>query len=259
MTSVAAIAVAAAIAYLIGSIPFGLLVARLAGGIDIRRAGSGNIGATNVARTLGGKLGALVLLLDVLKGFLPTAFLPDLLLSRSGAAFPHLAPHLAAASGISAILGHMFPCWLKFRGGKGVATALGVIIALNWQATIVTAIVFLVAFGAWRIVSLASILATLSFGACQLFLLRSDAFSARNWSLAAFSIAAPLLIVVRHRANIGRLLRGEEPKFRAKKAEHPPNGTSSTDVGNSLEPEGLKHASPGQRPGNDARDEKGKP
>ena len=114
------------LAYLAGSLPFGLIVARLFGGIDIRKEGSGNIGATNVARVLGAKYGAFVLSLDCVKGAAPTGLLPVLLLSSD---LPQRV-HLAVLSGVAAILGHMFPCWLGFRGGKGVATALGVALVL---------------------------------------------------------------------------------------------------------------------------------
>ncbi len=124
MTVFAALGVAFVAAYLVGSLPFGLLIGRYVAGVDIRQAGSGNIGATNVARVLGKRLGLIVLILDCLKGALPTAILPGLLSDSAG-----FRLHLAVVSGTAAILGHMFPCWLKFRGGKGVATALGVALA----------------------------------------------------------------------------------------------------------------------------------
>lgn len=214
MSTTVAGVLAALIAYLIGSIPFGLVIARLAKGIDIRQVGSRNIGATNVARTLGMKWGVLVLVLDALKGLLPVLLLPHCLIPAGDAAYGHVQ----VACGISTIVGHMFPCWLGFRGGKGVATALGVITILGWPATLATVVMFVVVVVMTRYVSLASILATLTFAVCEFAIPGYAAFTREKWSLAAFSLIAPLLIIVRHRSNIGRLMRGEEPKFRSKKA-----------------------------------------
>ncbi|MFN8453045.1 MAG: glycerol-3-phosphate 1-O-acyltransferase PlsY, partial [Anaerolineae bacterium] len=143
-------------AYLAGSIPFSLLIARWAGGIDLRQHGSGNVGATNVARTLGYKWGAVALLLDALKGLLPTWGLP-LLFYGAG------SRHAPVAAGLAAIVGHMFPCWLGFRGGKGVATALGVVAVLSWQATLAAFVAFAAVFAVSRIVSLSSIVAAVTF------------------------------------------------------------------------------------------------
>src|SRR5580658_4443801 len=112
-------------AYLVGSLPFGLLIGRYVAGVDIRKSGSGNIGATNVARVLGRRLGLIVLILDCVKGALPTLLLPLWLADSDPAKL-----HIAVLSGTATILGHMFPCWLRFKGGKGVATALGVALAL---------------------------------------------------------------------------------------------------------------------------------
>ncbi|MBI3861938.1 MAG: glycerol-3-phosphate 1-O-acyltransferase PlsY [Planctomycetia bacterium] len=198
-------------AYLVGSIPFGFITGHLIGKIDIRRHGSGNIGATNVGRVLGNRWGLFVLALDFLKGFLPTAFLPVLFM---GAASPGRI-HWHVATGIATVLGHMFPCWLKFRGGKGVATALGVVAWLAPWPTLAAASVFAVTFAIWRIVSLSSILASLSFAACQLSMAGRQLFSPENWSLSAFSLLVPALILLRHRANIVRIWRGEEPRYRS--------------------------------------------
>lgn len=192
------------VAYLIGSAPFGYLVGRMRG-VDVRQAGSGNIGATNVGRLLGKKWGVLVLLLDGLKGALPTWLLPALV---SGS-----PQHAAVLTGVSAILGHMFPVWLKFRGGKGVATALGVAAVLAPLATGIAAGVFVLLFAAFRIVSLGSIGAALAFAVTQMVLMWPEPFAAERWSVAAFSLAIPALIVLRHRDNIRRLWRGEEKRF----------------------------------------------
>lgn len=222
MTLVAAGILASALAYLAGSLPFGLIVARLAKGIDIRTVGSGNIGATNVARTLGTKWGALVLALDALKGLLPVWLLPRLLIEPGMAA----ATHVAVSCGICTVLGHMFPCWLGFRGGKGVATALGVVTVLAPWATVAAFLGFLASFVLFRFVSLSSIVASAVFAVAQFTLMWPAPFSSSNWSLAAFSLAVPLLIVVRHRGNLVRLYQGTEPRFvfrrRGTGAETPP-------------------------------------
>ena len=200
--------------YLVGSAPFGLLVARVFGGIDLRKHGSGNIGATNVARTLGFRWGALVLVLDALKGGLPVLWLAPAVYGRGAPALQHVQ----VACGLAAVLGHMFPCWLGFRGGKGVATALGVVAVLAPQATLAAAVLFALVFAATRIVSAASMTASVCFAAVELWLLRPAPFSDSTWSLAAFSLAVPVLIVVRHRDNIGRLWRGEEQRIQRREA-----------------------------------------
>ncbi|MEZ6065519.1 MAG: glycerol-3-phosphate 1-O-acyltransferase PlsY [Planctomycetaceae bacterium] len=194
-------------AYLCGSIPFGLLVGKWFCGVDLRTHGSLNIGATNAARVLGKKWGLLVLLLDALKGLLPTLLLPLL------AADTDLRQHVQVGCGIAAIVGHMFPCWLGFRGGKGVATSLGVVsIVVPWG--------MLIAFGAFiltfllsRIVSLSSIVAAVALAVGQMILLWPAPFRHQTWSIAAFSLIVPVLVIVRHRTNIGRLLKGTEAKF----------------------------------------------
>lgn len=203
-------------AYFIGSIPFGLIAGRLVRGIDIREHGSGNIGATNVGRVLGAKWGVLVLVLDLLKGLLPVAVLAPAMATHLGDA----ASHWQVGAGVATIAGHMFPCWLGFRGGKGVATALGVALCLAPEGTLVAVVIFATAFGIWRIVSLASILAAIGFAIRQMTLLLPAPFAAPflargTWSSLAFSLLVPALIILRHRSNISRLLRGEEPKFRA--------------------------------------------
>lgn len=198
-----------ALAYLVGSIPFGFLCAKWVRGIDIRQHGSGNVGATNVGRVLGWKWGGLVFVLDLLKGFLPVSALAPLFTSQSAD-----ATHWQVAAGIAAILGHMFPCWLKFNAGKGVATALGVVLWLGGWSTALAAATFALSFAIWRFVSLSSILAAIVFAAAQMAFLWPDPFSGPKSSLAIFSLLVPLLIIVRHRRNIARLWRGEEARFR---------------------------------------------
>ncbi|QDV18335.1 Glycerol-3-phosphate acyltransferase [Gimesia panareensis] len=195
--------------YLAGSIPFGLVTAKLVAGTDIRKVGSGNIGATNVARTLGAKWGIVVLVLDALKGLLPVLFIPALFVNPDSPDFDHAR----VLSGVATILGHMFPLWLGFRGGKGVATSLGVILVLGPWSTLAAVIAFALTFFLSRIVALSSIVAALAFGVAQFVQLGEEAFTREKWSLTAFSIAVPLLIIARHRSNLGRIMRGEEKKF----------------------------------------------
>ena len=147
----------ALIAYLIGSIPTGFLMAKMRG-VDIRSVGSGNIGATNVFRVLGKGPGVMVLLIDALKGFLPAKFLPALFLHGASISSPRYQ-YLALIAGVFAILGHNYTCWLRFKGGKGVATTAGVLIAWVPLAFLIALGSWLVVFGVSRYVSLASIAA----------------------------------------------------------------------------------------------------
>lgn len=196
MTAGLALAVAG---YLLGSVPFGVLVARALAGVDVRREGSGNIGATNVGRTAGPAAGVVTLVLDVAKGALPAL--------AAGALFEPAGPGGAAwpaAAGVAAFLGHLFPPWLRFRGGKGVATALGVVLALSPWVALAAVLTFAAALWATRIVSVGSLAgaATCAGG----MLLAHGPRSPATWAVAFMAAA----IVVRHRANIGRLARGEE-------------------------------------------------
>ena len=194
--------IAAAAGYLLGSIPFGLLLTRLAGLGDIRSIGSGNIGATNVLRTGNKKLAAATLLLDGGKGAAAVLL---------AGAFAGEAAALAAAGG--AMLGHSFPVWLGFKGGKGVATALGILLAAAWPVGVATALVWLVAAYVFRISSLAALVAA------GLSPLIAWALAGGALALAALFIAA--LIFWRHSANIRRLLKGEEPRIGGKKPSDP--------------------------------------
>jgi len=195
--------------YLAGSIPFGLMIGRAVKGIDLRQHGSGNIGATNAGRVLGKKWGLVCLGLDALKGLLPVAFLPALLCETAEPAFEHLR----VLAGVSTIVGHMFSCWLGFRGGKGVATSLGVIAMLSPWGLLAGAIAFFGTFAIWRIVSLSSMLAAIAFGVYQLATLDPSPFTGKTWSEGLFAVAVPLLILFQHRSNVRRLLKGEEPPF----------------------------------------------
>jgi len=193
------------IAFLAGSIPFSLFIAKVFGKIDLRQHGSGNVGATNVARTMGARWGALALALDATKGILPTLLLPMFLDVGKG-----MEIHQAVTCGVCAVLGHMFSPWLGFSGGKGVATALGVVLVLAPISSAIAFVAFALSFALKRIVSLSSITAAIAFAIAQLAPNWSDIWTSRSWSLGAFSIVVPLLIIIRHRTNITRLSRGEE-------------------------------------------------
>ncbi len=207
--------VAMVAAFAVGGIPFGYLIARVVLKDDIRKHGSGNIGATNVGRVCGWKWGSLVLVLDALKGLLPTLAVrmlpPDV---TSG----HSIQLWTIAAGISAIAGHMFPVWLGFRGGKGVATALGVVLVVSWKASLIALAAFLIVVGLSRMVALASITAALAFMGTQLYLLRGNLLEADHLPVTLFSTIVPLLIIWRHRSNIQRILRGEENRIGQRKA-----------------------------------------
>ena len=214
MTPLLSYGLSALVSYVAGSIPCSLLLARFAKGIDLREHGSKNVGATNVARTLGWRWGSLALLLDALKGLLPTWLVPQLLLMESDA-----QPHQRVLCGLAAVMGHTCPIWLKFKGGKGVATGLGVAAILSPWATLISFGVFALVFWVRRIVSLASILAAVAFALAVLALNWPEPFSAQLWSLSGFAIAVPTLIVLRHASNMGRLWRGEEKPLQVQPAE----------------------------------------
>lgn len=192
------------IAYLLGSIPFGYLLVRIFRKQDIRSTGSGNIGATNVVRSGAKGLGIATLLLDCGKAFAAVKIAQ------------HLAPgnyDLAVIAAVAAILGHVFPVWLKFRGGKGVASALGVFLALSWPAGLIVFGVFVVVFLISRYVSLASIIASALLPPVALYFIPQH-----TRVVVAGLIFIPLLIIVKHHGNIRRLLAGTENRFGSKKA-----------------------------------------
>jgi acyl phosphate:glycerol-3-phosphate acyltransferase len=183
--------------YLLGSIPSGLLITRAAGGPDVRTIGSGNIGATNVLRTGHKGLAALTLICDMLKGTVAVL----------------VAAHLvgfeaALAAGAGAFVGHLFPVWLKFKGGKGVATYIGVLIGLYWPAALGFGVIWLVVAALFRYSSLAALIASALTPVTLLLLGRPE--------VAALFFLLTILVWIMHRANIGRLLDGSEGKIGAK-------------------------------------------
>jgi acyl phosphate:glycerol-3-phosphate acyltransferase len=197
----------AVLSYLSGSIPFGYLLVRVFRGEDIRASGSGNIGATNVSRKSPG-LGLATLMLDALKGLVPV--LVALAIGRRAGDNPYLLASLAA---FCAIVGHIFPVWLRFRGGKGVATGLGSWIALAPRGVLVMVVVFVIMVAVFRYISLGSIMAAAIFPAAARVLHDYHETPA----MLAFMAASSLLIIVKHHRNIGRLMEGTESRFRSRR------------------------------------------
>lgn len=193
--------IAALLSYLIGSIPFGLLYARVLGGLDVRSVGSGNIGATNVLRAAGKKAAILTLLSDCAKGLVP-ALMASRMLDN---------PAAAALCGAAAVLGHNFPVFLGFKGGKGVATSLGVVLALTPWIGFACLLIWLGSAVLWKYSSLAALVV---FAAYPVILF---ARGREDQELQVLSLFLFAMIYYRHRENIKRLLSGEEPKIGQKK------------------------------------------
>lgn len=205
-------AATAVAAYLLGAVPFGWLFVKLKTGQDVRTMGSGNIGATNVARVLGTGWFVPVFVLDFLKGFAPVFWGAPFI----AAAFPcpvctHLPTALAVLYGLFAMLGHMFPVYLGFKGGKGVATVAGIIFGMSWMAALITAGVWILVFLSFRYVSLGSLAAAVALPIAQHFTSRRLPGSGQ-WIVTVFFAVASLLVIVRHRGNIKRLMAGTEAK-----------------------------------------------
>lgn len=207
------------IAYLIGSIPTGYLVAEHVKGIDIREHGSGNVGATNVFRVVGKGWGTAVLIADILKGWVATA-----LLAPSSGAFPDLTLTLRQfLFGAAAIAGHTWTPWLQLKGGKGVATSAGSLIGIFPLATVIALVIWAICFAVWRYVSLASIVAAGIFPILLLIFYRDiPSFPL----IFLISILLATFLVYNHRSNIERLKRGEEPRVRFDKDKSPPPTSS---------------------------------
>lgn len=191
-------AAALLLGYLLGSIPFGLLLTRFTGAGDLRQIGSGNIGATNVLRTGRKGLAAATLLLDLGKGA------AAVLLARA------LLPGTEVLAALGAFVGHCYPLWLRFRGGKGVATLMGVVLALHWPSGIVFAVIWLALLAILRISSLAGMSAAISAPVSAAFFGRID--------IVLLLLALAMIVLWKHRANIDRLLNGTEPRVGQKSA-----------------------------------------
>lgn len=188
------------IGFLLGAVPFGLVIGKLKG-IDLREKGSGNIGATNAMRQLGKPLGILVFVLDTLKGLLPT------LLAKQQT----LSPEWVVGVGLIAVLGHIYSPFVRFKGGKGVATTLGVLLGLDWRVGLLGFGVFVLVVAITDYVSVGSIVAAVAQAA--LFWIFADPLP-----MKLFGAIVGVFVILRHRANIQRLLKGEESHFRKKSA-----------------------------------------
>jgi glycerol-3-phosphate acyltransferase PlsY len=193
------------LSYCIGSIPTAVWISKAVHGIDIRDYGSGNAGATNTFRVLGSRLGSIVMLVDVVKGFIGTSLyilLPIYLVDELQ------RTNFMIALGLAAVIGHIFPIWAGFRGGKGVATLLGMAIAIQPLVAACCLAVFLLVLLLTRFVSLSSILAGICFMVCILFI-----FNEREALYRIFAVMVALMVVITHQKNIGRLIKGTESKI----------------------------------------------
>ena len=193
------------LAYLTGAFPSAVWVGKTFYKIDVREYGSGNAGATNTFRVLGKGAGIPVLFMDILKGWLAVNY--ALLISNRLELSPELFFENQLAFGIAAVIGHLFPVYTGFRGGKGIATMMGLLIGLNPLAALFSFLVFVVVFLVSKYVSLASIVASMVFPVFVMFVLNSD-----NSSLNLFAIFVPILSLITHQKNIERLIRGKETK-----------------------------------------------
>jgi acyl phosphate:glycerol-3-phosphate acyltransferase len=194
------------IGYLLGSIPFGFLIGRYSAGADIREEGSGNIGASNVARVIGPAAGLATLLLDCGKGTLAVW-----VAMRLGHAHP--APDITGmiAAGLAAIIGHMYPVWLGFRGGRGVATTIGVFLMIGWMAVAAALAIWLAAMAIWRYASLSSMLLAAALPLLMYWLYAPGHYPPPEVSVG--TVIASVLVLWRHRPNLWRLIEGTEPRF----------------------------------------------
>jgi acyl phosphate:glycerol-3-phosphate acyltransferase len=213
--TLAVFAVCAILSYVLGSIPTGYLMAK-ARGIDIRTVGSGNIGATNVFRALGKVAGAITLILDCAKGAVAVLAVPSVVARLVGMETIGGTPIVCA---LAVILGHNYTCWLKFKGGKGIATSAGALLGLAPMAVLLCVIVWVVVFGIGRYVSLASIAAAVALPVavyCTERLGRKAAPDGSRWVILSLAVALCMLALWRHRSNIHRLITGTEHRFTRK-------------------------------------------
>jgi acyl phosphate:glycerol-3-phosphate acyltransferase len=201
----------ALIGYTVGSFPTGYIVGRMAG-IDVRTVGSGNVGATNVSRVLGKRFGYPVFVIDFLKGIVPVMI--SIFMAGKADSISTSADLYAAVGGGFSVLGHSFPIWLSFKGGKGVATSLGVLFAINWIAALVMCGVWVLVFRLTRYVSLSSIAAAIALPVAMTGMLFLHQL--RSTIPIYFSVCLTAIVVARHRSNLSRLRHGTEPRFARK-------------------------------------------
>lgn len=213
MPPILALLLAALGGYISGATPFGYLAGKLTRGIDIRQHGSGNIGATNAIRVLGKGIGIPVFILDFLKGWLPVWMAKSWMAGIPGA--ETLVSAAAVLTGLAAVLGHMFTFWLGFKGGKGVATTGGVLLGIAPLAMLGGLFVWLGFFYTLRYVSLASMMA--GVGVVLTMILQMSRSGSWDWVMLGFGFLVMVLVIVRHKANISRLMAGTEPRAGRKK------------------------------------------
>ncbi|HWY50647.1 MAG TPA: glycerol-3-phosphate 1-O-acyltransferase PlsY [Chthoniobacterales bacterium] len=203
--------IVAVLAYLFGSIPTGYIAGRI-GGVDVRKVGSGNLGATNVTRVLGKRFGYPVFAVDFAKGL--AAVTVGMMIAKSAQSSPRFIDLCGAGAAIFSVIGHSYPIWLGFKGGKGVATSLGSLFGLNWVAASIACLVWILVFQVTRYVSLSSIAAAAALPvtiAIMLFLKQLQ-----TPILLYFSLCLAAIIIMRHRSNLSRLFNGTEPRFARK-------------------------------------------
>jgi acyl phosphate:glycerol-3-phosphate acyltransferase len=207
------------LSYFVGAIPSGYILVKLKTGKDIRTMGSGNIGATNVARTLGVPWFIPVFLFDFLKGFAPVFWLAPWVAARWKCP-TCWAPNdmLAVFCALLSLVGHLWPIYLGFKGGKGVATMGGILFAMNWMAAVIACAVWVVVFLPFRYVSLGSVVAALSLPVANHFTARYLPQWKAPWIITIFFGIAGMLVILRHRANLKRLIEGTEKRFGTKQA-----------------------------------------
>lgn len=207
-----AVLIVAIIAYLIGSINFSVLISKRFAGFDVRQKGSGNAGTTNMLRSVGKGAAAITLVCDILKGVVAVviAFLIGLIAKNEAALLVQIA-------GIAVVIGHTFPVFFEFKGGKGVATALGVLICINWKVGLICLIFAIIMMAVTRMVSVGSCTAAVLYPILTLFGVQKDFFIVKEGSYLIFSLILALLIIFNHRENIKRILAGKENKLSFKK------------------------------------------
>lgn len=206
----------AIIAYLIGSINFSIILSKKMAGFDLREKGSGNAGTTNMLRTVGKKAALLTLVCDILKGIVPVllAVLIGNIAKSFGAEIK--AEYLAQIAGVSAIIGHTFPVFFGFKGGKGVASSLGLVLIINWQIGLICLVFALLIMAVTRMVSLGSIATAILFPVLIIFGVGSEYYIVSG-SYVVFSIILALIVIFNHRSNIKRILSGTENRLSFKK------------------------------------------
>ncbi len=204
-------------AYLIGSINFSIILSKKMAGFDVREKGSGNAGTTNMLRTVGKKAALITLLCDILKGIVPVllAVLIGNIANNFGAEIR--VDYLAQIAGIATVIGHTFPIYFGFKGGKGVASSLGLILIINWQIGLICLVFALLVMAITRMVSLGSITAAILFAVLVIFNISSEYYIVQNGNYRIFGIVLAAIVIFNHRSNIKRILSGTENKLSFKK------------------------------------------